>query len=68
MVMGEQELKIVNKNVGTSIHELGHALGLVHEHQRSDRDQYVIINTENIDPEYLFAFDCLSQSINYTPL
>ena len=31
-------------------HELGHVLGLFHEHQRWDRDQYVTIHYENIKP------------------
>lgn len=28
-------------NKGSIVHELGHVLGLVHEHQRHDRDQFV---------------------------
>lgn len=35
-------------NRDTLCHEIGHVLGLVHEHQRSDRDSYVNILTANI--------------------
>jgi hypothetical protein len=41
---------------GAIAHEVGHSLGMVHEHQRPDRDMWVKILWENIIPgnEYIF--------------
>ncbi|MEL7236494.1 MAG: M12 family metallopeptidase, partial [Chloroflexota bacterium] len=38
------------------IHELGHAIGLFHEHERPDRDTYVRVNIQNVDPRFADQF------------
>ncbi|MEM6530115.1 MAG: M12 family metallopeptidase, partial [Chloroflexota bacterium] len=44
-----QQLCMFNWSVQSIIiHELGHALGLYHEHQRPDRDDFIQVNNENI--------------------
>lgn len=33
---------------GTMLHELGHVIGLLHEHQRIDRDKFITVTNENL--------------------
>ena len=34
----------------TPVHELLHTLGFVHEHTRPDRDDFISVNYDNIEP------------------
>jgi uncharacterized protein (TIGR02145 family) len=46
---GPQQIVISDScNKGNVIHEIGHAVGLIHEHSRKDRDDYVKIWRSNI--------------------
>ncbi|HVI47222.1 MAG TPA: M12 family metallopeptidase [Chitinophaga sp.] len=49
-----------SQEVGRYAHELGHALGLFHEHTRKDRDDYVIIDFDNIQAGYEHNYDIYS--------
>jgi len=42
---------------GAVLHELGHALGLEHEHTRPDRDAWIRINWDNVEPRKRHNFD-----------
>lgn len=69
MIGGEQMLSVSPNawNRGTLCHEIGHTLGLIHEHQRSDRDSFVTIITNNIVPGGLGNFVLVPNSINVGP-
>ncbi|KAG4073035.1 hypothetical protein HA402_009454 [Bradysia odoriphaga] len=47
---------------GIIIHELLHALGYIHMHNRPDRDKYVKIMWKNIAPQWFGEFDKVNPS------
>jgi len=51
---------------GTIVHELMHAIGVMHEQARMDRDTYVTVNYNNIDPSSYNNFNKMNGSYHQT--
>ena len=49
------------------LHELGHKIGLEHEHQRPDRDLFITIDWNKVGPEFVQQFSYLKPDLyDYT--
>ena len=57
--LGGQSINLSSRCITESvvIHEIMHSLGFIHEHNRSDRDTYIIINYDNILDGYKDQFN-----------
>lgn len=65
---GEQFVNVSSNDLSTFLHEIGHALGLMHEHQRDDRDDFVIFYPDHVPDDLASSFEKLdtqSRSENY---
>lgn len=47
------------------VHEIMHTLGFLHEHNRSDRDDYVEIVWKNISPDHFVQFKKLGEGFSF---
>jgi hypothetical protein len=57
MLGGEQLISLADwGTAGIVMHEIGHALNLLHEHSRTDRDNNIIILWNNIDAKCQYDF------------
>lgn len=57
-VGGQQFIRLINNcSTGNIIHEIGHASGLWHEQSRADRDLFIELITDNIEPDRLSNFN-----------
>lgn len=45
-----QDLFVQSCTVGSVVHEIGHAVGLYHEHTRPDRDMWITVDEDQIVP------------------
>ena len=65
---GEQTVWLQNPKCVTTavaIHELLHATGMNHEHQRHDRNQYIDVDFTQIKPKFSHNFNRLSNHSSY---
>ena len=69
MIGGQQFIYFSSNawNHGIICHEIGHTLGLAHEHQRSDRDSYLTVITNNVAPGSMGGLIKLTGTQNETP-
>lgn len=60
---GKQQLSLsATASMGNAAHEIGHLVGLFHEHSRTDRDKYVTVRWDKVAVGYEHDFYIYTQS------
>ena len=49
--------------MGVAVHETMHALGIAHEHARADRDEYIQVRWDHINPQNYDEFAILDPAM-----
>ena len=57
--LGNNSINLNSVDSTTVIHEIGHLLGMIHEHQRPDRSEHIAVHYQNIMPGWEGAFDVI---------
>lgn len=59
---GRQIIGLANwANFGNTAHEILHALGIFHEQSRTDRENYISVNYNNIEPSWRYQYYTYTQ-------
>ncbi|XP_067629209.1 hatching enzyme 1.2 [Eurosta solidaginis] len=68
-VGGKQEVNLQSPGClmkpGTAMHELMHALGFLHEQNRQERDSFVSIQIQNVQPSAVTNFEKAQRTVAY---
>ncbi len=64
---GRQFVNASLNSEGVLLHELGHALGMTHEHQREDRDDFLVFHADRVteEPEQYEKVDLEARTAEY---